>query len=149
MLCTYMSLSHSNKRQVTALTLLIVTAELKTHFRRINRDLVAYRVKVQEGLVMLSLRGQSLNGTRIFIICQVEVRKGGDHWGTYVRRGEFRGETIREVTTFGWTKNESRAYCISLPSLSDSRQKFSSLRFIKWSKCQLWQIVGSFLWDNV
>lgn len=61
---------------------------------------MAYRVQVEECLVVLPLRGHSPDGRCISIFCQVKMREGGDNWSTYVRKRErgFRKATIGEVT---------------------------------------------------
>lgn len=62
--------------------LLIIAAELKVYSRPVNCSLVPHRVKVQEGLVVLPLRGHSFDGLGVFVLCQVEVREGGNDRGT-------------------------------------------------------------------
>lgn len=58
--------------------------------------LVPHRVKVQEGLVVLPLRGHSSDGLGVFLLRQVEVREGGDDRGTCVRRGGKNKERTKD-----------------------------------------------------
>lgn len=106
-----------------------LTAKLKVRLRPITCVLCAYRVQVEKRLVMLSLRRHSSNGFHIFIFCQVEMGEGGDHRGTCVGRGEFRGETKRKVIMSRGTKTIFNFYS------QETSHKTNCVLHLLWQCC--------------
>lgn len=60
---------------------------------------MAYWVKVEECLVVLSLWGHSFDCVHVFIFRQMKMGKRGDHWGTCIRRREMVGGFRRGTIT--------------------------------------------------
>lgn len=60
----------------------MVTTTKSASLKYRARAPLAYRVEVQVRLVVRPVGGQAIEGGRVFGVCQVEMRKGGDDRGT-------------------------------------------------------------------